>query len=184
MTDADLDAWLASLLGDEGGVGLVAVGSHGRGDRAPFSDLDLVLVHDGARSADEVAALADRVWYPIWDRKLGLDHSVRTVDEALAVADGDLKAMLGLLDARLVAGDDALATRIVRDVEQPFGAIAAVGHWAALHEALRLRGAFPSRAMRFPLRTLSDKEAALVGRAVAQMDRAADKVLASERRFS
>ena len=53
--------------------------------------------------------LADKVWYPIWDRGIGLDHSVRTVKEALAVADSDLKAMLGMLDARFVAGDRSLA---------------------------------------------------------------------------
>jgi dihydrodipicolinate synthase/N-acetylneuraminate lyase len=112
-------------------------------------------------------------------------HGHRFGQRAYAVALAMLRPDVALaFDRALVAGDDALATRIVRDVEQPFGAIAAVGHWAALHEALRLRGAFPSRAMRFPLRTLSDEEAALVGRAVAQMDRAADEVLASERRFS
>jgi [protein-PII] uridylyltransferase len=109
MIDASLDDWLASLLDGEEGVSLVAVGSYGRGDAAPFSDLDLVLVHHGKRKAPAIKALADRVWYPIWDRNLGLDHSVRTVKEALAVADGDLKAMLGLLDARFVAGDPKLA---------------------------------------------------------------------------
>ncbi|MFP5377094.1 MAG: [protein-PII] uridylyltransferase, partial [Acidimicrobiia bacterium] len=56
-----------------------------------------------------VRAVAERIWYPVWDAGVGLDHSVRTVKEALAVADDDLKAALGLLDARLVAGDPALA---------------------------------------------------------------------------
>ncbi|MBW3615851.1 MAG: nucleotidyltransferase domain-containing protein, partial [Actinobacteria bacterium] len=45
-TPSDL-SWLAGLLGDETDVALVAVGSHGRGDAAPHSDLDLVLVHRG-----------------------------------------------------------------------------------------------------------------------------------------
>ncbi|HVF33144.1 MAG TPA: HD domain-containing protein [Acidimicrobiales bacterium] len=106
------DAWLAALLGDEEGVSLVAVGSYGRGDAAPFSDLDLLLLHSGKRKASAVKELADRVWYPIWDRKIGLDHSVRTVKEALAVADSDLKAMLGMLDARWVAGDRRLADEL------------------------------------------------------------------------
>ena len=106
------DAWLASLLGDERGVSLVAVGSHGRGDAAPYSDLDLVLLHNGKRKAPEVKKLADRIWYPIWDRGIGLDHSVRTVKEALAVADADLKAMLGMLDARHVAGERTLTDEL------------------------------------------------------------------------
>ena len=106
------DQWLASLLGDEEGVSLVAVGSYGRGDAAPFSDLDLLLLHSGKRKPAAVKALADRVWYPIWDRKIGLDHSVRTVKEALTVADADLKAMLGMLDARYVAGDRSMADEL------------------------------------------------------------------------
>ncbi|HEX7167110.1 MAG TPA: [protein-PII] uridylyltransferase [Acidimicrobiales bacterium] len=111
--ELDLDGWLASLLGDERDVSLVAVGSLGRRDRAPASDLDLVLLH---RSRRDVAAVADRVWYPIWDRGLRLDHSVRTVKEAASAAEGDLKVALGLLDARHIAGDERLTADLERRV--------------------------------------------------------------------
>ncbi len=105
------DEWLVGLLGDPGpGLALVAVGALGRQDPTPGSDLDLVLVHD--RRSD-VAGVADALWYPIWDSGIGLDHSVRTVDEAVAVAREDLKAALGLLDARFVAGDPEVAARLV-----------------------------------------------------------------------
>jgi [protein-PII] uridylyltransferase len=83
-------------------VALVAVGSLGRRELPPHGDLDLVLVHDGR---PEIAALADALWYPIWDAGVRLDHSVRTVSEAVSVAGDDVKAGLGLLDARHVAGD-------------------------------------------------------------------------------
>src|SRR5690606_5107662 len=54
------------------GVALAAVGSHGRRDAGPTSDLDLMLVHDGhTHGADDIAALANALWYPIWDA--GLD---------------------------------------------------------------------------------------------------------------
>lgn len=109
--DAALDAWLGALLGDAEGTALVAVGSYGRGDRAPHSDLDVVLVHRGRRDGD-IHEVAQRIWYPIWDRGIGLDHSVRTVKEALAVAASDLKVALGLLDARFVAGDEELAAEL------------------------------------------------------------------------
>ncbi|HWH30228.1 MAG TPA: [protein-PII] uridylyltransferase [Mycobacteriales bacterium] len=106
------DSWLAGLLGDPGGgAALVAVGGLGRRELAPGSDLDLLLLHDGRR--DDVAKLADAVWYPVWDSGLGLDHSVRTVAEAVAVSREDLKAALGLLDARHVAGDEALTAELV-----------------------------------------------------------------------
>ncbi|HWL38089.1 MAG TPA: [protein-PII] uridylyltransferase [Frankiaceae bacterium] len=104
------DTWLASLLGNEPGVALVGVGSVGRREVCPGSDLDLLLVH--TRRAD-VAAVADRVWYPVWDAGLSLDHSVRTVADAVEVADADLKAVLGLLDARHVAGDPALTASLL-----------------------------------------------------------------------
>ena len=84
------------------GVALVAVGSLGRRELPPLGDLDLVLVHDGR---PEIAALADALWYPIWDAGVRLDHSVRTIAEAVSVAGDDVKAGLGLLDARHVAGD-------------------------------------------------------------------------------
>ena len=110
------DEWLASLLGDEAGVALVAVGGYGRQCLAPYSDLDVVLVHRGRR---DVKSIAERVWYPVWDAGVGLDHSVRTTKEALSVAADDLKAAMGLLDARFVAGDHAVAQElIVRAAEQ------------------------------------------------------------------
>ncbi|MGW1273340.1 [protein-PII] uridylyltransferase family protein, partial [Streptomyces sp. NPDC002491] len=102
------DDWLAGLFtaGAEElrGVSLVAVGGYGRGELSPRSDLDLLLLHDGA-DAKTVAALADRLWYPVWDLGLALDHSVRTPAEARKTAGEDLKVQLGLLDARHLAGD-------------------------------------------------------------------------------
>ncbi|MGV4987763.1 [protein-PII] uridylyltransferase [Streptomyces sp. NPDC001709] len=102
------DGWLGGLFtaAAEGlaGVSLVAVGGYGRGELSPRSDLDLLLLHDGS-DPKAVAALADRLWYPIWDLGLALDHSVRTPGEARRTAGEDLKVHLGLLDARHLAGD-------------------------------------------------------------------------------
>ena len=111
------DEWLASLLGDPGpGIALVAVGAYGRQEPALGSDLDLVLVHDGKQSPKAIAAIADRIWYPVWDSGIGLDHSVRTIAEAISVADSDLKAAMGLLDTRHVAGDGALSAELSTQV--------------------------------------------------------------------
>ncbi|MFJ8954726.1 MULTISPECIES: [protein-PII] uridylyltransferase [unclassified Streptomyces] len=100
------DDWLAGLFGSgAAGVSLVAVGGYGRGELSPRSDLDLLLLHDGSADHGEVAALADRIWYPVWDLGLALDHSVRTPAEARKTAGDDLKVQLGLLDARHLAGD-------------------------------------------------------------------------------
>ncbi len=106
------ERWLAELLPARPGYALVAVGGLARREMTQYSDLDLVLLHDGARA--DVAETADQIWYEVWDRKLRLDHSVRTVTEATEVATGDLKAMLGLLEARHLAGDPDL-TRDLSD---------------------------------------------------------------------
>ncbi|CCG04628.1 [protein-PII] uridylyltransferase [Blastococcus saxobsidens] len=126
---AALDRWLAGLLHDAvagtpvppahrgspgagpgtDGLALVAVGSLGRRELPPYGDLDLVLVHE---DRPEIAAIADALWYPVWDAGLRLDHSVRSVPEAVTVASTDPRAGLGLLDARLIAGDADLATRL------------------------------------------------------------------------
>ncbi|WP_410813074.1 [protein-PII] uridylyltransferase [Micromonospora sp. 067-2] len=105
------DAWLAALLPARDGVALLAVGGLGRRQCAPYGDLDLVLLHAGVPGTDELAA---SLWYPIWDAGLRLDHSVRTVAEALSVAQDDVKVALGLLDARLIAGDAELAAALIR----------------------------------------------------------------------
>ncbi|MER6539262.1 [protein-PII] uridylyltransferase, partial [Streptomyces sp900105755] len=117
------DEWLTGLFaaateGIRGGVSLVAVGGYGRAELSPRSDLDLLLLHDGADSG-AVAAVADRLWYPVWDLGLALDHSVRTPAEARRTAGEDLKVQLGLLDARHIAGDlgltSGLRTAILAD---------------------------------------------------------------------
>ena len=113
---AALDSWLVDLFAKasapvDGGtrISLVALGGLGRRECAPNGDIDLVLLHEGPA---DMADVAERIWYPIWDAGLTLDHSVRTIDEALAVTAEDTKAALGLVDARHVAGDADLTTRV------------------------------------------------------------------------
>jgi [protein-PII] uridylyltransferase len=109
LRSAETDRWLARLLGVEPDTALVAVGGYGRRELTPGSDLDVVLVHRGRR---DIAALADRIWYPIWDSGTRLDHAVRTVPEARAVARDDTKAALGMLHARHIAGDPVLTDEL------------------------------------------------------------------------
>ncbi len=106
------DFWLASraaAIGLSERAALVAVGALGRRELAPYSDLDLVLLHDGRR---DVERLAEQLWYPLWDAGIGLDHSVRTPGQAVQVAATDLRAALGLLEARHIAGDPALTDTV------------------------------------------------------------------------
>ncbi|WP_028924855.1 [protein-PII] uridylyltransferase [Pseudonocardia acaciae] len=104
--------WLASraaAIGLTEGAALLAVGALGRRELVPYSDLDLVLVHERRSDAER---LAERLWYPLWDAGIGLDHSVRTPGQAVQVAATDLRAALGLLEARHLAGQRELSEKV------------------------------------------------------------------------
>ena len=83
------------------GFAIVSTGGLGRGELLPYSDLDLTLIHDNM-PRDVVTQVAELLWYPLWDANIPIDHSVRTVPEALKVAGQDISAGLAMLDARLV----------------------------------------------------------------------------------
>ncbi|AKT52907.1 protein-PII uridylyltransferase [Arsenicicoccus sp. oral taxon 190] len=114
LTDASLQQlWQEATRGRAlPGVALAATGSLARGDGGPLSDLDLVLLHEGRVAAGALAALADRLWYPLWDSGLGLDHAVRSLAQCRQTASGDLVAAVGLLDLRGIAGDAEVVTSV------------------------------------------------------------------------
>lgn len=93
--------------GPSSGVALAAVGSLARRELGPRSDIDLVLLHDGT-DRGRLNALAESLWYPLWDASVRLDHSVRTPAECAEVAGRELSAGVGLLDLRALAGDAEL----------------------------------------------------------------------------
>uniref|UniRef100_UPI001F239DE1 [protein-PII] uridylyltransferase n=1 Tax=Nocardia caishijiensis TaxID=184756 RepID=UPI001F239DE1 len=116
------DLWLTGKGNELGitpdsGLALVAVGGLGRREMLPYSDLDLVLLHDGVDQS-VVAEVADRLWYPLWDAHIKLDHSVRTVPQALRVAADDTIAALGLLEARHIVGDEDLSNLLIGGVRR------------------------------------------------------------------
>lgn len=105
-----IDAWLRMLFADApAGVALAAVGSYGRREVAPFSDLDLVILHDGK---SDVGKFAEEFWYPVWDGPTRVDHSVRTPKEAIAVARDNLEVATGLLELRAIAGDASIVEQL------------------------------------------------------------------------
>jgi [protein-PII] uridylyltransferase len=114
---AEADEWLSALADRAVGennrhLALLAVGGYGRSSLCPFSDLDVVLLHSGRR---DIKAVADAIWYPVWDEGVRLDHSVRRPSEVLATAADDVRVALGLLDARLVWGDHKVADPLIVD---------------------------------------------------------------------
>ena len=93
----------------------MAIGGYGRGELAPQSDLDLLLVHDvkSKKVAKEVEPIASAIWYPLWDSGVKLGHAVRRIDEQLELARTDLDSATALLTARPLAGDDELTAQVI-----------------------------------------------------------------------
>ena len=107
------DHWLENLFnnaaGDRTDIALLAVGGYGRKDLSPLSDLDVLLLH---RTAADIDAVAEAIWYPIWDQGEKLGHAVRTIEETLDLATTDLDTATALLSCRHIAGSKHLAEEL------------------------------------------------------------------------
>ncbi len=86
----------------------VAVGGYGRGEMAPFSDIDLLFLTPYKQTAWG-ESLIESVLYCLWDLRLKVGHSVRTVDDCLRLARSDITIRTALLEHRYVWGDRAMA---------------------------------------------------------------------------
>lgn len=119
-----------------GNSALVAHGGLGRGDVAPFSDLDVMLLIEpsAAKAAEPVAA---RFVQDVFDVRMQIGHSVRTVREACTLAAGDASIFTSLIEARLLEGSEALFQRF----QQRFRQMAAKRKRGLLTSVEQARGA-------------------------------------------
>lgn len=100
-------------------LALLAVGGYGRGELFPYSDIDLLFLHDKT-DAKEAARIAEYILYMLWDLGLTVGQSHRTSEETLQLAREDITVRTTLLDARFLIGDRAVfetfQRRFKRDV--------------------------------------------------------------------
>ena len=105
----ETDRWFKNLaedvLDDLDGIALIAVGGYGRGELSPFSDIDVVLIHD---ERVDGATVAEALWYPVWDRGLKMGYVVVTPDQAETLLAEEFEWATAFLDTRLIAGQQAL----------------------------------------------------------------------------
>ncbi|MEI6239962.1 MAG: [protein-PII] uridylyltransferase [Planctomycetia bacterium] len=92
-------------------VALVAHGGYGRREMAPFSDVDLMILH-AADPQGPVAEAARRLLQALFDAGLQVGQSVRTVGEAVRLASGDATIYSTLCECRLLAGNGDLLARL------------------------------------------------------------------------
>ena len=96
---------------DEYQISLIAVGGYGRNELHPHSDVDILLLTREQRDQ----ALEERISAfvtQLWDVKLDIGHSVRSVKECLKQAVKDVTVATNLMEMRLICGNEALAQQL------------------------------------------------------------------------
>ena len=88
-------------------VGLVALGGYGRGEMAPYSDIDLMFLTPQPR-ASWCEQVIEGTLYALWDLKLKVGQAIRTVPELISLTRSDMTARTAMLEARFVGGDSGL----------------------------------------------------------------------------
>jgi len=88
-------------------LALVALGGYGRRQSAPFSDVDLMLLHSGVEP-ELLSPLVRRFTNSVFDAGLQLGSSLRSAEEAIALARTDGVICSSLIDNRLIAGSQPL----------------------------------------------------------------------------
>ncbi|KRE24844.1 protein-PII uridylyltransferase [Bosea sp. Root483D1] len=111
-------------------IAVVAVGGYGRGTLAPGSDVDLLFLFPDKQTAWG-ESVVEAMLYPLWDLKLKVGHSVRSVDDCIREGRADMTIRTALLEARLICGDAALFADLVKR----YGAEIAEGTAPAFTEA-------------------------------------------------
>ena len=108
-------------------LAIVARGGYGRGELNPYSDIDLVFLHDW-KPGPYVEIVAESILHALWDAGLVVGSAIRNVKECVRMASTDLKEKTAIIDARFLAGDPqpyaelekALETEVLARNQQKF----------------------------------------------------------------
>ena len=87
------------------GISIVGLGGTGRGEMAPFSDLDLMFLTAKAPTPEQERT-AEAMLHLLWDLKLKVGHSVRSIPQLITLAKKDMSIRTAFLEARWMWGED------------------------------------------------------------------------------
>ncbi|MCH8829416.1 MAG: [protein-PII] uridylyltransferase, partial [Planctomycetes bacterium] len=96
---------------------VIAVGGSGRGDPAPYSDVDLLFLFSNPEQT-AFETLSSRVVRDCWDAKVKLGHAVRNIGETLSIARQETQVATALLEARLLWGSPSLLQTLLHRFRQ------------------------------------------------------------------
>ncbi|MEZ5716243.1 MAG: [protein-PII] uridylyltransferase [Paracoccaceae bacterium] len=97
--------------GEDERLSLLAVGGYGRGEMAPFSDVDLLFLTP-TKITPRAEAVIESMLYILWDLRLKVGHASRTVKDCLRLGREDFTIRTALLEHRFLTGDAALADEL------------------------------------------------------------------------
>jgi [protein-PII] uridylyltransferase len=95
-------------------ISLVAVGGYGRGELNPFSDIDIMFLHDGFLPVTTVEDIAQKLLYFLWDMRLDVGYSVRMIADCIEMAAADGTVKTALMDARFLSGSRPLFAQLTK----------------------------------------------------------------------
>ncbi|MEE9273491.1 MAG: [protein-PII] uridylyltransferase [Robiginitomaculum sp.] len=90
---------------------LCAVGGYGRGEMAPYSDLDLLFLHTGKETKRD-KQIIEYILYVLWDMRIKIGHASRTPMQSIALGRKDETVLTAMLDLRLLSGSEDIATNL------------------------------------------------------------------------
>jgi [protein-PII] uridylyltransferase len=93
-------------------MALCAVGGYGRGELAPYSDLDLLFLCDGNKDKENCARITEYILYMLWDLGFKIGHATRTPAQCIELGRGDETILTSLLDLRYLAGNKEPVTQL------------------------------------------------------------------------
>ncbi len=97
-------------------LAIIAVGGYGRGELAPYSDVDLLFLYP-YKETPHTEQVVEYMLYTLWDAGLKVGQATRSVDETITRAKGDLTIRTAVLEARYVWGDQDLYLELKRRFE-------------------------------------------------------------------
>jgi [protein-PII] uridylyltransferase len=92
---------------------VIALGGYGRGELNPFSDVDIMFLHDQNRGeiSPYATQVIEQILYLLWDVGFKVGHSTRSIAEAIEIANSDMLTKTAMLESRPLAGDTKLAEK-------------------------------------------------------------------------
>jgi [protein-PII] uridylyltransferase len=118
MDEVVRQAFGALPNGAAGQIAVLALGGYGRAELFPHSDVDLMVLCDTGAQKGSVGEIATAFLHLLWDAGLDVGHSVRTVDETIALHGNTLDAWTSLLESRFICGSTPLAHQLFESMKR------------------------------------------------------------------